>query len=125
MRGKLLKMYEYKSIVKKIVDADTIDVEIDLGFKMKTEQRLRLARIDAWEVRGEERVKGLKAKEFVLNVIPVGTVVKVRTEKTGKYGRYIAEVVYMPPHYVDWVPGEMCNLSDELLEAGHATVYEG
>jgi len=118
-------MFEYKAIVKKIVDADTIDVDIDLGFKMKTEQRLRLARVDAWEVRGEERVKGLKAKEFVEDVIPVGTRVTVRTEKTGKYGRYIAEVIYMPKSIEEFKENGMLNLSDELLRAGHATLYEG
>ena len=58
----MIMMYEYKGIVVKIVDADTIDVRVDLGFSISTHQRLRVARIDAWEIRGEERPKGLAAK---------------------------------------------------------------
>lgn len=44
-------MYEYNAIIKKVVDGDTLDVDVDLGFGVKITQRLRLARIDAYETR--------------------------------------------------------------------------
>ena len=107
------KPWTYYAVVVKIVDADTSDVEIDLGFYTKREERLRLARIDAWEVRGEERPKGLVAKDRVIELIPVGSQVIITTEKKGKYGRYIAEVIFKAGE-------EDANLSDLLVEEGHA-----
>ena len=116
-------MYEYRAKVLKVVDADTIDVEIDLGFKIKSEKRLRFARIDAWEVRGEEREKGLAAKEYVLERLTVaedngGVLIRTDKDKTGKYGRYIAEVLY-----IDKEAEELINLNDELVKLGHAEYY--
>ncbi len=106
-------MYEYKATVVKIVDADTFDVSIDLGFKMTTEQRLRLEGVDAWEVRGEERTAGLAAKAFVVDAMPVGSTVIVRTEKTGKYGRYIAKITLPDGR----------DLGETLIKQGHAEPY--
>ena len=106
--------YEYKATLKKVVDADTIDVIVDLGFSISTNLRLRLARIDAWEIRGEERVKGLKAKEFVIKNLPEEFTIKTQKDKKGKYGRYIAEIIY----------NDDINLNDELIKEGHATLYK-
>jgi len=56
--------------VKRVVDGDTLDLEFDLGFKVSTRQRVRLARIDTPELRSkdrQERVRALKAKEYVEN----------------------------------------------------------
>ena len=80
--------YSYHATVQRIVDADTLDLVIDCGFNIKTIQRIRVAGIDAWEVRGPEREKGLKAKEFVESMMSAGTKVIVRTGKDrGKYSR--------------------------------------
>lgn len=93
-------MYEYKAEVLKVVDGDTIDVIIDLGFSIKTEQRLRLRGIDVYETRlgvktsEEEKQLGLEAKEFVENLFAENKDVIVRTEKTDKYGRYVADVTF-------------------------------
>jgi len=112
-------MWEYIATVRKIVDADTFDLEIDLGFGVLKKERIRLAGVDAWEVRGEEREKGLVAKAFVENCIPVGSVVTVLTmQEKGKYGRYIAEVTYG-----DASRGKV-NLSRELVDEGHARWVE-
>jgi micrococcal nuclease len=83
--------YRYRAHVEKIYDGDTITVRVDLGFHTHTIQRLRLARIDAWEVRGEERPAGLIARDWLRTQI-LGKDIEVETSKTGKYGRYIAEV---------------------------------
>jgi len=108
-------MYEYRATVVKIVDADTFDVKIDLGFRMTTEQRLRLLGVDAWEVRGDERTEGLAAKAFVVDAMPVGSTVIIRTEKTGKYGRYLA--------HVELPDGR--DLGETLIKEGHAEPYPG
>jgi len=105
-------MYEYRATIDRIVDGDTADVFVDLGFRVTTHQRLRIGRVDAWETRGVERKAGKAAKAFVEAELPQGKVVTVRTSKQGKYGRYIAEIEY-----------DGKNLSDQLLEHGHALPY--
>lgn len=71
-------MFEYVGKVVKIVDGDTIDVNVDLGFSIKTKQRFRLFGIDAWEIRGKERKLGLKAKEWVKEILPIGKDIVVK-----------------------------------------------
>jgi len=107
--------YFYSAEVLKIVDADTIDIRIDLGLSVQVNIRTRLHRIDAWEVRGEEREKGLLAKARVEELIPVGTEVTVNThkDKKGKYGRYLVEIF----------TANNKNVNNILLTEGHAVVY--
>ena len=85
-------MYEYaiKEIVK-VVDGDTIDIVIDLGFNLSKKERVRLAGIDTPESRTrdlEEKAMGLEAKDFLTRRLEDGIVsgLKVRTEKDGKFG---------------------------------------
>lgn len=110
-------MYEYNATVRRWVDGDTVDVDIDLGFGLiYHNQRIRLFGIDAWESRTrdlEEKKKGLAAKEFVNQVAPVGTKIKLKTFKEGKYGRILGEI-YL---------GETM-LNTLLTEKGHAVRYE-
>ena len=91
-------MYRYKAQVKAVVDADTIDVLIDLGFGVHTMQRLRLYGIDAPEMKTEA---GKVAKEYVKSVLlgaDASMFVYVRTlkDKKDKYGRKLA-VLYFDP----------------------------
>jgi micrococcal nuclease len=89
--------------VVKVVDGDTIDCEVDLGFRMFARTRFRLARINAPETRGEERERGLVTKKYVTGVffLPVeegipfqGCNVTIQSfKRPGKYGRWIAEVI--------------------------------
>ena len=65
--------YIYKATVTKVVDGDTVDLLVDCGFNIIRKERIRFYGVDAWETRGEERERGLKAKEFVLNLIPPGS----------------------------------------------------
>ena len=111
-------MYTYNATVRSIYDGDTIRVDIDLGFGVIFKnQSLRLLGIDTPEVRGEERSQGLISKKFVEERIPVGTVIKIVTERDRKekFGRYLATVFY----------GESSkNLNEELLQNGMARLYE-
>lgn len=107
-------MYEYKAKVVKVVDGDTIDCDVDLGFYMTARIRFRLARIDTPEVRGEERPEGLAAKAWLVERLEaVNNEIVVKTEKTGKYGRWLGEVVI----------GEE-NVNDALVKSGHAEYYK-
>ena len=89
-------MYEYKVIIDRWVDGDTVDVDIDLGFDVVLKkQRVRLYGIDAWESRTrdlEEKEKGLAAKEFCKNFAKEGepAILKTKTyDASGKYGRIL------------------------------------
>tara|TARA_R100001510_G_C7617468_1_gene179231 strand:+ start:290 stop:631 length:342 start_codon:yes stop_codon:yes gene_type:complete len=111
---KMRPQYLYKAVVTKIVDGDTVDLLVDCGFNIIRKERIRFYGVDAWETRGEERERGLLAKQFVEEVIPVGSEVMVRTGKEqGKFGRYLGEI------FVDDK-----SLNEMLLEEGHAEVYK-
>lgn len=83
-----LKMYEYKGTVFNVVDGDTVDINIDLGFKMSTTQRIRLADIDTPE-RGQPGYFEAKdrLKELVLDQL-----VLIRTTKVSKWGYYVGDL---------------------------------
>jgi micrococcal nuclease len=104
-------MYEYRATVENVVDGDTIDVSIDLGFKTNTRQRMRLARIDTPE-RGQPGYAS--ARDFVRDAT-AGKVVTIRTETVSKWGYYLANVTL--PDGKD--------LSDTLLAAQLAKPYDG
>ena len=82
-------MYEYKAIVTNVVDGDTIDLSIDVGFKITTHQRVRLARIDTPE---RAQANYQTAKDFVKNAV-LNKSVTIKTEKVSKWGYYLAEVI--------------------------------
>ena len=110
-------MYEYKSKVLRWIDGDTVLVEVDLGFYIKREERIRLARINAPELNNPTQFQVRKAKR-ARNVAglfcPVGSMVKIQTSKSKKdmYARYIAEVFF-----------KQKNISDYLLEQGVVKEY--
>jgi len=106
--------YTYKAHVIGVYDGDTITVDIDLGMSTwKKNVKLRLARIDTPEVRGKERAQGLQVRDYVrVLILNQEVIIKTTKDKTGKYGRYLTEVIL----------GDM-NLNDHLLELGMATKY--
>lgn len=120
-------MYTYKAEVIKVVDGDTIDVDIDLGFgTWQRNVRLRLNRIDAYETRlykgttEAEKQLGLAGKEYVRQLCDDNpTQVTVTTTEKGKYGRWIAEV--MVRRHTDDIS---INISDELVKLGYAVYKE-
>ena len=113
-------MYKYEAKVERIVDGDTIDVIIDLGFKITTNQRIRLEGINTPETYNvkkdsEEHKKGMAAKNFVIQRIEANNnEAIIETSKyTGKYGRYIGVV---------WLADNTTSLNDELVEKGFAKI---
>ena len=94
-------MYEYRAQIDEVVDGDTIDVVVDLGFNMQRKIRLRLAGIDTDETYGvshdsEEYARGIEQTQFVDQWIANTPTSEwpfiVRTKKKGKFGRYIATI---------------------------------
>lgn len=96
-------MYEYQVSLMNVVDGDTVDVTVDLGFRIHREIRLRLEGVDTHETYGVSRntveyQKGMREKEFVEDWFETGAESDelwpflVETEKVGKFGRYLAEV---------------------------------
>ena len=112
-------MYEYKAEITRVVDGDTLDLTVDLGFRMYARIRVRLARIDTWEIRGDEYEKGILARKSVRGLVnQYGSSVRVVTGKdTGKYGRWIGDI-----WFEDGEGGEI-NLTEWLLAEGHGVPY--
>ena len=93
-------MYEYKCVITRVIDGDTVDVDIDLGFGVwLKKQRIRLYGVDTPESRTRDKVEkvfGLKAKAFVLEHLPVCSDQVLRTrlqDSRGKFGRILGEFV--------------------------------
>ena len=113
-----LPNYSYRAQVIKIVDADTIDVLLDVGFGTTIRKRLRFLDIDAYEQRGEERELGLKATARLTELLDTAQiVVQTVMDAEGKYGRVLAYVWAIDNE------GNATNLNYKLLEEGHAVAY--
>ena len=118
-------MYEYNAKVEKVLDGDTVDLTIDLGFKVLYQHSCRLYGINAAE-HGTEA--GDAATAFLKGLLPVGQAVVVQTfkDKTEKYGRVLA-VVVLPPLKAKKgaVEGPLVTVNEQLVAAGHAKVWDG
>jgi len=112
-------MYEYRAKVIKVYDGDTITVELDLGFKIKKEEKIRLIGINTPEVRGEEREQGLISRDRLRELI-LGKDIIIRTQKDkkGKYGRYLGDITYTCED------GEIYFVNDWLVTEGLAEYKE-
>jgi micrococcal nuclease len=90
-------MYEYACIIKRVVDGDTVDIDIDLGFNIWVHnERIRFIGIDTPELRTRdktEKIFGLYAKTYVENILPVGSkqILKTVKDEGGKYGRILGD----------------------------------
>jgi micrococcal nuclease len=116
-------MYEYHvKKVNNVVDGDTIDVEIDLGFDISFSSRVRLAGIDTPESRTKdkaEKLLGLEAKEYVKSKIKDAKDVVIKTEKmdsSEKYGRILGWL------YLD---GSKVSVNEQMIADGYAWGYLG
>ncbi len=110
--------YEYKAKLVRVIDGDTLILELDLGFKIRVQHTVRLLGINTPEMIGEQHVEGKLAKQAVIDALAhsVGDLV-VKTHRPAKkdmYGRYIAEVFY-----VDLL-GTVVNLNEWLVAQGLA-----
>ena len=106
-------MYEYVATVIDVYDGDTITVQIDLGFSIHIVEKIRLARVNAPELKGETKDEGVRSRDWLKSQLYLRDIV-IRTDKDkkGKYGRYIGEII---------VDGT--NINDELVKQGFA-VYK-
>jgi micrococcal nuclease len=116
-------MYEYRvKKVNKIVDGDTIDVDIDLGFAVSFTQRVRLAGIDTPESRTtdlKEKALGVEVKEKIKKEIAAAKDVVIKTEKpdsSEKYGRILGWI---------FLDGNTVSLNQQLIDQGYAWTYGG
>ena len=116
-------MYEYRvKKVLRIVDGDTIDVDIDLGFDISYMQRVRLAGIDAPESRTTdkaEKVLGLEVKDKLKKAIDAATNIVIKTEKpdsSEKYGRILGWV---------FLDDNKVSINQTLIDEGYAWGYMG
>lgn len=87
----MLTLYNYKATIVNVVDGDTVDCVLDLGFRASLTLRLRLLGVNAPEVHGPTRAAGLAARSFVAEHL-LGRDVVVHTEKADVFGRYLAAI---------------------------------
>ena len=118
-------MYEYNATIRRVVDGDTVDVTLDLGFDILYNSRIRLHGIDTPESRTrdlEEKKYGLAAKAFVEAYLPVGSIRKLTTvkDKTGKYGRILGKFKAYDSYTDAWV-----NLNQLIIIKHHGVEYSG
>jgi len=113
------RLYNYKARIVKVYDGDTVTASIALGFHHTMErQKLRLKGIDTPELRGEERPKGLIARDRLAELIlDKDVIIESYRDKSGKYGRWIATI------HLD-VDGEWVNVNELLVAEGLAELYD-
>ncbi|MBB5234493.1 thermonuclease family protein [Deinococcus budaensis] len=104
--------------VLRVVDGDTVVLRFPLPFNVLADLDVRLLGIDAPERVGASRAAGEAAKTYLAALLDSGDALRARSHKTDRYGRYLAEL---------WLRrgGEWHNVSLLLLEAGHASPYDG
>ncbi len=107
--------YVRNAVVVNVVDGDTLDVDIDLGFRTWCRKRVRVLGVNAPEMTGKSRCDGQRAKNWVIRwLASANNLVTIRThlDKTDSFGRVLAEI---------WADGQ--SLGRELIAAGHGTAY--
>jgi micrococcal nuclease len=104
-----MNLFTYTGKVNKIIDADTIDVTLDLGFEVYKKLRCRLAHINAPEMKTDA---GKAAKIFLSAALPINDTVIVISKEYDKYGRSVAEIFHND-----------VNINQMLLDTGHAVPY--
>jgi len=118
-------MYEYKCKILRVVDGDTVDIDIDLGFGIwMHKERVRMMSIDTPESRTRDKVEkafGLASKAKLKELLPIGSIQVLKTEidksgedKKGKFGRILGDFL---------LDGKRA--TDILIETGHAVAYFG
>ena len=118
--------YIYRGKLERVVDGDTIDALIDVGFDIWIKKRIRYSGIDTWESRTRdlaEKAKGLEAKarnkELLMEVSSKSGYFRLKSFGVGKYGRVLGEI------YIEDKEGKQYNINETLISEGHAYVYEG
>jgi len=100
-------MYTYSAKVIDVYDGDTITAEIDLGFKLILEEKIRLYGINAPEVKGIEKERGIITRDFLRKkILDKQVLIKTLKDKKGKYGRYLATIILNKENINDWLVKE-------------------
>ena len=114
-------IYRIKSVTK-VVDGDTIDADIDLGFDISLTKRIRFAGIDTPESRTtnlKEKAMGLESKEWLKKALEGAKDIIIKTElpdSTEKYGRIIGHL---------FINGQETSLNNQMIAEGYALAYDG
>ena len=118
-----IEKYNYKAKLVRVVDGDTVDALIDVGFDIWFKKRIRFKGIDTWESRTrnlEEKALGLKAKartkELLESISSKPSFFRIKSHGVGKYGRVLGEL---------FVKGHEKSVNELLKENGHAYEYDG
>ena len=121
-----MEKYIYRGKLERVVDGDTIDALIDVGFDIWVKKRIRYSGIDTWESRTrdlEEKAKGLEAKarnkELLMEISSKPGYFRLKSFGVGKYDRVLGEI------YIEDKEGKQYNINKTLIEEGHAYIYEG
>ena len=108
--------------IHKVVDGDTIDADIDLGFDISLTKRIRLAGVDTPESRTtdlKEKAMGLESKEWLKKKLEGAKDIIIKTElpdSTEKYGRIIGHL---------FINGQETSLNNQMIDEGYALAYDG
>ena len=116
-------MFEYHIKITRVVDGDTVDCSIDLGFDIHTHKRIRLYGINAPESRTsnkEEKQRGMAAKYRLMELIDSAEEIRLISHGKGKFGRVIGELLYNLPNESKWI-----NISEQMIQENHAVPYFG
>ena len=119
-------MYDYKATLVRVVDGDTVDANIDLGFDITIKKRIRLVGINTPECRTrdlKEKALGLAAKERVKAILTENIKFTLESTELGKYGRVLGKI------HINKLDGtesltQIC-LNDQLIKEKHAVAYFG
>ena len=118
--------YIYRAKLERVIDGDTIDALIDVGFDIWIKKRIRYKGIDTWESRTkdlDEKKLGLAAKdrnkELLESVSSKPGYFRLKSHGVGKYGRVLGEI------FVKDIEGIEYNVNQTLIDEGHAYEYEG
>ena len=128
-------VFVYPIRVTRVVDGDTVDADIDLGFRVHTNKRIRLYGFNAPESRTrdkEEKKRGLAAKKRLQQLLDAAPEVHLRSHGTGKYGRVLGDLMIEKDHYTTdedinelYEDGEWISLATILIKESHGTPYFG
>jgi micrococcal nuclease len=116
-------MYQYKAKILKVLDGDTVDIDLDLGFNIVlSNQRVRMAGIDTPESRTvdkEEKIRGTLSKKKLAEKLPIGSYVTIETQKSDnnddKFGRILAVFILE----------DKTNLNQWMIDNNYAVLHQG
>lgn len=121
-----MNKYVYRGKLERVVDGDTIDALIDVGFDIWIKKRIRFSGIDTWESRTrdlEEKKKGLAAKDRVIDLLTKVSskpgLFRIKSEGVGKYGRVLGQIYIMDKDGNQW------DINETLINEGQAYTYHG